>query len=235
MIYTHRKEKIQDMSSKIYLNGAFSYKQICEKLHVEPKRGGAQKVHIQELHKTHNFEERKLNATTKIYVFNDGDKDNKVTSGYEDFDLTITSGYIRYLVYRTLLEEHNQVLDLTLDDIRKKLKICNNNYEFALYNADKTTVIKEAVHLPQMTRELNEYIRKHSYESLYRSLYQFQHILPLSVLDHCLHVHMEFLISAILHIRPVQPYCLPDYPYIEQTLVKNHPHNSPEYTVCNYL
>lgn len=148
------------MSRKIYLNGAFSYKQVCEKLHVEPKRGRAQQIHIQKLHKTHNFEERKLNATRKLYIFHDGDRDNKVTSGYEDFDLTITSGYIRYLVYRTLLERKHQVLDLTLDSIRKQLHICNDNYEFALYNADKTSVIKEAVHLPQMTRELNEYIRK---------------------------------------------------------------------------
>ena len=148
------------MSRKIYLNGAFSYKQVCEKLHVEPKRGRAQQTHIQKLHKTHNFEERKLNATRKLYIFHDGDRDNKVTSGYEDFDLTITSGYIRYLVYRTLLERKHQVLDLTLDSIRKQLHICNDNYEFALYNADKTSVIKEAVHLPQMTRELNEYIRK---------------------------------------------------------------------------
>jgi hypothetical protein len=154
------------MSRKIYLNGAFSYKQVCEKLHVEPKRGRAQQTHIQKLHKTHNFEERKLNATRKLYIFHDGDKDNKVTSGYEDFDLTITSGYIRYLVYRTLLERKHQVLDLTLDDIRKQLHICNNNYEFALYNADKTTVIKEAVHLPQMTRELNEYIRKQIHSAL---------------------------------------------------------------------
>lgn len=154
------------MSSKIYLNGTFTYKQVCEKLHAEPKRGRAQQVHIQELHKTHNFEERNLNATRKVYIFNDGDKNNKTISGYEDFDLTITSGYIRYLVYRTLLEEHNEVIDLTLDDIRKKLRICNNNYEFALYNADKTSVIKEAVHLPQMTRELNEYIRKQIHSAL---------------------------------------------------------------------
>lgn len=148
------------MSRKIYLNGAFTYKQICEKLHVEPKRGRAQQTHIQKLHKTHNFEERKLNATRKLYIFHDGDRDNKVTSGYEDFDLTITSGYIRYLVYRTLLEEHNDILDLSLEDIRKKLNICNDNYEFSLYNTDKTSVIKEAVHLPQMTRELDRYIKQ---------------------------------------------------------------------------
>jgi hypothetical protein len=148
------------MSSKIYLNGTFTYKQVCEKLHVEPKRGRAQQTHIQELHKTHNFEERNLNATRKVYVFNDGDKNNKTTTGYEDFNLAITSGYIRYLVYRTLLEEHNDILDLSLEDIRKKLNICNDNYEFSLYNTDKTSVIKEAVHLPQMTRELDRYIKQ---------------------------------------------------------------------------
>lgn len=145
--------------NKIYLNGTYTYKQICEKLHIEPKRGRAQQTHIQELHKTHNFEEKKLNATSKIYIFNDGDKDNKLT-GYEDFDLTITSGYIRYLVYRTLLEEKNEILDLSLEDIRKKLNICNDNYEFALYDTDKTSVIKEAVHLPQMTKELDRYIKQ---------------------------------------------------------------------------
>ena len=148
------------MSSKIYLNGTFTYKQVCEKLHIEPKRGRAQQTHIQELHKTHNFEERNLNATRKVYVFNDGDKNNKTTTGYEDFNLAITSGYIRYLVYRTLLEEHNDILDLSLEDIRKKLNICNDNYEFSLYNTDKTSVIKEAVHLPQMTRELDRYIKQ---------------------------------------------------------------------------
>lgn len=148
------------MSSKIYLNGTFTYKQVCEKLHIKPKRGRAQQTHIQELHRTHNFEERNLNATRKVYVFNDGDKNNKTTTGYEDFNLAITSGYIRYLVYRTLLEEHNDILDLSLEDIRKKLNICNDNYEFSLYNTDKISVIKEAVHLPQMTRELDRYIKQ---------------------------------------------------------------------------
>ena len=148
------------MSSKIYLNGTFTYKQVCEKLHIKPKRGRAQQTHIQELHRTHNFEERNLNVTRKVYVFNDGDKNNKTTTGYEDFNLAITSSYIRYLVYRTLLEEHNDILDLSLEDIRKKLNICNDNYEFSLYNADKTSVIKEAVHLPQMTRELDRYIKQ---------------------------------------------------------------------------
>lgn len=148
------------MSSKIYLNGTFTYKQVCEKLHIKPKRGRAQQTHIQELHRTHNFEERNLNVTRKVYVFNDGDKNNKTTTGYEDFNLAITSSYIRYLVYRTLLEEHNDILDLSLEDIRKKLNICNDNYEFSLYNTDKTSVIKEAVHLPQMTRELDRYIKQ---------------------------------------------------------------------------
>ena len=54
------------MSSKIYLNGTFTYKQVCEKLHIEPKRGRAQQTHIQELHRTHNFEERNLNVTRKV-------------------------------------------------------------------------------------------------------------------------------------------------------------------------
>lgn len=145
---------------KTYLNGEYSYKQLCAALKLIVKRGDSKKKQLQELHKTHNFEERSLNATRKTYVFNDGDKNNKVTQGYEDFDLTITSGYIRYLVYRTLLEEHNDILDLSLEDIRKKLNICNDNYEFSLYNTDKTSVIKEAVHLPQMTRELDRYIKQ---------------------------------------------------------------------------
>lgn len=142
------------MSRIKYINGIFTYKQLCEQLKLPVKSGKGRQLQLQKLHDKHLFVEQKVSKTNTLYHFNDADLQK------ESFNLKIVSGYIKYLTYRLLCEEHEDIVDISLYDIKKNLGICNDNFYLALYDADNVLLLDGTAHIPKMAIQLNKFLTR---------------------------------------------------------------------------
>jgi hypothetical protein len=142
------------MSRLKYINGIFTYKQLCEQFKLPTKSGKGRQLQIQKLHDKHLFTEEKISKTNTLYHFNDAElQKNK-------FNLKVVSGYIKYLVYRLLLDNKEDITDLSLYDIKKQLGVCNNNFYLALYDADNVLLLDGTAHIPKMAVQLNKFLTR---------------------------------------------------------------------------